>query len=173
MDIATITVQQIQPDFGGTYIQHFQHCFLYCFHNTVNHDGIKSKKTKDQSVTKAAEINLIAQHDELLITQILNPESPSSTISTPPSTANSNTGIQKQNHPHFGDKQPKQHKPSKCINVECKQRKKELEEELKYTKEQLMSALDELSKLKHFFLFHSYMQLISLYMNIVEPNDEH
>ncbi len=122
------------------------------FFYIVTHGGQKSKKNK-QNINKPAEINLMAQHDELLITQILNPESPTavSILPTPASAANN---APKHNHPRFGAKQPKQHKAPTCINVECKRRKKELEEELKSTKEQLKSALDKLGKCKQCIFFY-------------------
>ncbi|XP_068750919.1 uncharacterized protein [Montipora capricornis] len=51
-------------------------------------------------------------------------------------------------HPHFGGKQPKMHKPPKCISVTCKEEKENLAEELKDTRKQLNKALDELRMLK-------------------------
>lgn len=52
----------------------------------------------------------------------------------------------KLQHPHFGGKQPKQHKPLKCISVVCKEEKGRLAEELQSTHKELDKALEELSK---------------------------
>ena len=73
---------------------------FFCY--IVTHDGQKSKKNK-QNINKPAEINLMAQHEELLITQILNPERPTavSILPTPASAANN---APKHNHPRFGAK---------------------------------------------------------------------
>ena len=52
----------------------------------------------------------------------------------------------KLQHPHFGGKQPKQHKLLKCISTVCKEEKYKLAEELESTCEELDKALEELSK---------------------------
>lgn len=49
-------------------------------------------------------------------------------------------------HPRFGGKQPKIHKPPKCISVTCKEEKENLAAELQDTRRELNKALDELSK---------------------------
>ncbi|XP_044179215.1 uncharacterized protein LOC114950465 isoform X2 [Acropora millepora] len=51
----------------------------------------------------------------------------------------------KLQHPHFGGKQPKQHKPLKCISTVCKEEKDKLAKELESTREELDKALEELS----------------------------
>ena len=59
-------------------------------------------------------IAISAQHDELMITL-------GSSTSSDPVAA----------HPHFGGKQPKQHKPPKCISVLCREEKEALTNKLK------------------------------------------
>lgn len=85
-------------------------------------------------------MNIIAQHDELVITEILGA---SATIPGPvqitPKTV-------PPAHPHFGAKQPKQHHaPPKCISVICKEEKEELMEKLADTHKELADTLEELS----------------------------
>ena len=78
-------------------------------------------------------MSIIAQHDELVITEILG----ASTIPKPVPPA----------RPHFGGKQPKQHRPPpKFISVVCKEEKEELMEKLADTRKELADSLEELSK---------------------------
>ena len=72
-----------------------------------------------------------AQHDELVITEILG----SRLIPAPA-------------HPHFGGKQPKQHTPPKCISVLCKEEKESLQKELEDVAETLQETTRELKRLQ-------------------------
>ena len=114
-------------------------------HNFLNSSYFyRLQKLWQQKIqTKQEEINLNAEHDELLITQILNAE-----LSELPCHPSVSTPKQNKTtpgtHPHFGGKQPKQHKPPKCLNVACKKSTIKLEEELQATQEKLQTALDEL-----------------------------
>ena len=79
---------------------------------------------------------IFAQHDELVITKILR-----SPLTPAPA------------HPQFGGKEPKQHKPPKCISVVCKEEKERLQkkledvtETLQNTKRELLRFQEELSK---------------------------
>ena len=93
-------------------------------------------KGKENMSKKDKETAISAQHDELVITQILGDSS------TPVPV-----------HPHFGGKQPKKHDPPKCINVLCKEEKEALTDKLedvtktlKDTQEKLVRVQEELSK---------------------------
>lgn len=95
------------------------------------------KKKRKSAVEKERELDVSAQHDELMITQILGD---SQTKTVPP-------------HPHFGGKQPKQHPLPKCISVVCREEKDSLEQEildihdeLNDTRRELEKAKEELSK---------------------------
>lgn len=99
------------------------------------------KRPRASTEIKQKEVNIIAQHDELVITEILGA---SATIPGPvqitPKTV-------PPAHPHFGAKQPKQHRPPpKCISVICKEEKEELMEKLADTHKELADTLEELSK---------------------------
>ena len=75
-----------------------------------------SKAEGKENVSKEdKEIAISAQHDGLVITQILE----SSTSSDPVPA-----------HPHFGGKQPKHHKPPKYISVLCREEKDALTDKL-------------------------------------------
>ena len=52
----------------------------------------------------------------------------------------------KLQHPQFVGKQPKQHKPLKCISIVRKEEKDKLAQELESTREEQDKALEELSK---------------------------
>ena len=105
------------------------------------------KKTKGNASKRQEDLELFSKHDELMITQILNASSESDSELAPRSPPPlKDVTAKRNNHPQFGGKQPKQHKPPKCINVGCKNTKKKLEEELASTKEKLQAALNELSK---------------------------
>lgn len=85
---------------------------------------------------KQNEIN--AQHDELVISQILNTsaspiQEPVQQSVVPP-------------HPHFGGKQPKQHQPPKCISVICREEKETLKMELADALKELADTKEELSE---------------------------
>ena len=111
------------------------------------------------------------QHDKLVITDILSSTSPLlpplpnppeaiaadnnprdvvlavlNGSSTPEPALLKPQAEKKLQHPHFGGKQPKQHKPLKCISTVCKEEKDKLAEELESTREELDKALEELSK---------------------------
>lgn len=96
---------------------------------------------KENVSKKDKEIAISAQHDELMITQILG----SSTSSDPVPA-----------HPHFGGKQPKQHKPPKCISVLCREEKEALTDKLEDvtkslqdTQAMLERVQEELSECNH------------------------
>ena len=94
--------------------------------------------TKDQG--HQLKSNKIAQHDELVITEILGASTIPKPVQISPKTVS-------PAHPHFGGKQPKQHRPPpKCISVVCKEEKEELMEKLADTRKELADALEELSK---------------------------
>ena len=103
-----------------------------------NNSGGKenNKKTKASKTEKESNLSISSQHDELVITQILGdcstPEPPTSKTVPP--------------HPHFGGKQPKQHKPPKCISVVCKEEKESLEEQLMDIQKELDDTRKELEK---------------------------
>ena len=128
----------------------------------------KRAKKKKISTKKDELLSITAQHDELVITEILSssspllpplPNSPEPVAenapqhvvvldgsSTPEPALPKLQADKKLQHPHFGGKQPKQHKPSKCISIICKEDKDKLAEELQSTRKQLQKALEELSK---------------------------
>ena len=83
---------------------------------------------------KQKEIN--AQHDELVITQILD-------TSASPGPVHKSVVL---SHPHFGGKQPKQHQPPKCISVICKDEKETLKMELADALKELANTKEELSE---------------------------
>ena len=98
------------------------------------------------------------EHDEMVITEIM---SRSSTSLQPDMFTDEKhqesepvtdcvsffpAGKKTVQHLHFGEKQPKMHKPPKCISVKCKEEKENLAEELQDTRKELNKALDELSK---------------------------
>ena len=65
-------------------------------------------------------MNILSQHDELVISEILGPKQPTNNAHSTRALA----------HPHFEGKQPKQHQPPKCISVMCREEKKILEDQL-------------------------------------------
>jgi len=81
-------------------------------------------------------LSISSQHDELVITQILGDCS----TTEPPTSKTVSL------HPHFGGKQPKQHKPPKCISVVCKEEKESLEEQLMDIQKELDDTHKELEK---------------------------
>lgn len=87
------------------------------------------KKQRASTAQKERELNISSQHDELVITQILGscPE-PEPIVQAPK--------ILPQ-HPHFGGKQPKQHKPLKRISVVCREEKDELKGQLEDMRKEL------------------------------------
>ena len=105
----------------------------------------KAKKAKKTSATSGGKRNpskkdreraISAQHDELVITEILR-----SPLTLAPA------------HPQFGGKEPKQHKPPKCISMVCKEEKESLQkkledvtETLQNTKRELLRFQEQLSK---------------------------
>ena len=95
----------------------------------------KTKKSSTKEKEKQKEIN--AQHDELVISTILN-------------TSASPGPVQKSvvsQHPHFGGKQPKQHlQPPKCISVICREEKETLKMELADAVKELADTKEELSE---------------------------
>ena len=100
--------------------------------------GKENKKRKTPS-TEARQ-SITAQHDELVVTEILGA---CPTMSEPAELITMVTPA----HPHFGGKQPKQNRPPpKCISVICREEKEPLTEELEETKKELADALEELSK---------------------------
>lgn len=102
--------------------------------------GKENKKRKTPS-TEARQ-SITAQHDELVVTEILGA---CPTISEPAEL----TKLVIPAHPHFGGKEPKQNRPPpKCISVICREEKEQLTEELEETKKELADALEELRKLK-------------------------
>ena len=131
----------------------------------------KASKKKKTSAKKDELLSISTQHDELVISEILSSCSPVSpplpNPIDPPEAISKNQpqdvvvldgsfipepalpkpdSEEKLQHPHFGGKQPKQHKPPKCISIVCKEEKKSLAEELQSTREELNQVLEELSK---------------------------
>ena len=131
----------------------------------------KASKKKKTSTKKDELLSITTQHDELVISEILSSCSPMSpplpNPIDPPEAVSKNKpqdivvldgsfipepalpkpdAEKKLQHPHFGGKQPKQHKLPKCISVVCKEEKERLAEELQSTREELDQALEELSK---------------------------
>ena len=49
-------------------------------------------------------------------------------------------------HPHFGGKQPKQHKPPKCISMICREEKDEMKRQLAEINNELERTKKELSE---------------------------
>ena len=85
-------------------------------------------------------MSIIAQHDELVITEILGASTIPKPVQLSPKTV-------PPAHPHLGGKQPKRHRPPpKCISVVCKEEKEELMGKLADTHKELADALEELSK---------------------------
>lgn len=131
----------------------------------------KASKKKKTSTKKDELLSITTQHDELVISQILSSCSPMSPplpnpIDHPEAVSKNNPqeivvldgscipepalpkpeAEKKLQHPHFGGKQPKQHKPLKRISIVCKEEKGRLAEELQSTREELDKALEKLSK---------------------------
>lgn len=122
-------------------------------------DQQKGKRKKASPAEKNELQRVTTEHDEMVITEILS----CSSTSLPPDTFTDEkqqesepvadcvsftetAGKKTVPHPHFGGKQPKPHKPPKCISVTCKEEKENLAEELQNTRKELNKALDELSK---------------------------
>lgn len=111
-------------------------CFLFFLDLGI---AIRAEKTspstgasKRNASKKEKELNtsLSTQHDEIVITPILG-------SSSPPLPA----------HSHFRGKQPKQHKPPKCISVLCKEEKEKLNTRLQDVNERELEGIkEELSK---------------------------
>ena len=120
--------------------------YVYYFTGAKNVEK-PQKKTKGKANKRHEELELFAKHDELTITQILSVDSDPDVelLQKSPSPLKDVTA-KTNNHPHFGGKQPKQHKPPNCINVGCAKTKRKLKEELASAREELKAALDELSK---------------------------
>ena len=144
---------------------------LDCLYFTDQSIKNASKKKKKTSTKKDELLSITTQHDELVITDILSSSSPLlPPLPNPPEAVAENNpqdvvlavvngssapepallrpqAEKKLQHPHFGGKQPKQHKPLKCISIVCKEEKdKLLAEELESMREKLDKALEELSK---------------------------
>ena len=92
----------------------------------------KAKKAKRTSATSGSKTNpskkgrertISAQHDELVVTEILQ-----SPLTPAPA------------HPQFGGKQPKQQKPPKCISVLSKEERESLEKKLEDVTETLQNT---------------------------------
>lgn len=113
---------------------------------TSHSSGGKENAKKQRAFTaqKERELNISSQHDELVITQILGscPEPENLTEKAVPDLKTVPA------HPHFGGKQPKQHKPLKCISVVCREEKDELKEQLEDLRQELDSTLMELAETK-------------------------
>lgn len=124
-------------------------------------DQQKGKRKKASPAEKNELQRVTTEHDEMVITEILS----CSSTSLPPDTFTDEkqqesepvadcvsftetAGKKTVPHPHFGGKQPKPHKPPKCISVTCKEEKENLAEELQNTRKELNKALDELRILK-------------------------
>ena len=120
-------------------------------------DQQKGKKKKASSAEKNELRRVTTEHDEIVITEILS----WSSTSLPPDTFTDEkhqesepaadcisftetSGKKTVQHPRFGGKQPKIHKPPKCISVTCKEEKENLAAELQDTRRELNKALDEL-----------------------------
>lgn len=144
---------------------------LDCLYFTDQNTKKAAKKKKKTSTKKDELLSITTQHDELVITDILSSTSPLlpplpnppeaiaadnnprdvvlavlNGSSTPEPALLKPQAEKKLQHPHFGGKQPKQHKPLKCISTVCKEEKDKLAEELESTREELDKALEELSK---------------------------
>ena len=145
-------------------------------YNVINRDCLyftdqitkKASKKKKTSTKRDELLSITTQHDELVITEILSSSSPllPPLPNLPEAVAENNLqdavvlngsstlkpalpkpqAEKRLQHPHFGGKQPKQHKPPKCISIICKEEKEKLAEELQSTREELDKALEELSK---------------------------
>ena len=104
------------------------------------------KRKRASKAQKEMELSISSQHDELVITQILGsfPES-ETTVQAPKTVQATKTAPA---HPHFGGKQPKQHKPPKCISVMCREEKDELKEQLEDMRKELDDTYRELDKIK-------------------------
>lgn len=113
-----------------------------------SHAKGKENNNKRASIEdRQKEVSINAQHDEMVIKEILNASPKPTGASSEPKS------VQTPAHPHFGGKQPKQHRaPPKCISVLCKEEKEVLREELLQLKKELADALKELSKYQFFFL---------------------
>ena len=115
-----------------------------------NNPEEKEGKKRKSSALKERELNISSQHDELVITQILgsNPaeepqhvqasETAEELLQVPPKVP--------VLHPHFGGKQPKQHKPPKCISMICREEKDEMKRQLAEINNELERTKKELSE---------------------------
>lgn len=109
----------------------------------------KGKKRKS-SAQKERELNISSQHDELVITQILGGNPAEEPHVQAPETAEELLQVPQKVplHPHFGGKQPKQHKPPKCISVICREEKDEMKGQLTEIRNELERTKEELNTLK-------------------------
>lgn len=107
----------------------------------------KGKKWKS-SAQKERELNISSQHDELVITQILGGNPAEEPHVQAPKTAEELLQVPQKVplHPHFGGKQPKQHKPPKCISVICREEKDEMKGQLTEIRNELERTKEELSE---------------------------
>lgn len=98
------------------------------------------KKQRASPAQKERELNISSQHDELVITKILESCPEPEPVVVAPKTV--------PQHPRFGGKQPKQHTPPKCISVLCKEEKNELKGELEDIHKELDNTRRELEETK-------------------------
>ena len=95
----------------------------------------KRKRQKVSSAEKERDLNILSQHDELVIAEILGPNPPTNNAHSTRTLA----------HPHFGGKQPKQHQPPKCISVVCREEKK-IEDQLRDARQEVEKVQMELEE---------------------------
>ena len=83
------------------------------------------------SAQKQRDLNILSQHDEFVISEILGPNPPTNNA-----------------HPHFGGKQPKQHQPPQCTSVVCREEKKILKVQLRDAKQEVGRVQMELEEVQ-------------------------
>ena len=90
------------------------------------------------SAQKQRDLNILSQHDEFVISEILGPNPPTNNAHSMRTLA----------HPHFGGKQPKQHQPPQCTSVVCREEKKILKVQLRDAKQEVGRVQMELEEVQ-------------------------
>ena len=119
------------------------------------------KKQKVSSAEKEMDLNILSQHDELVISELLG-------LNPPTNNAHSTRTLA---HPHFGGKQPKQHQPPKCISLVCREEKKILEDQLRDARQEVERVQMELEEAQAELSESKFMIRLPIRLMFVKKND--
>jgi len=107
------------------------------------------------------DLNILSQHDELVISELLG-------LNPPTNNAHSTRTLA---HPHFGGKQPKQHQPPKCISLVCREEKKILEDQLRDARQEVEKVQMELEEAQAELSESKFMIRLPIRLMFVKKND--